>query len=105
MFCPKCGSILRPVEIKGKKVTGCSCGYSDKGSDLVMKEHVKKKNHALHIEDTDKEAPATQLTDEECPKCKHGQAEWWTVQTRAADEAPTRFLKCAKCKHTWREYN
>ncbi|MCK4589988.1 MAG: transcription elongation factor, partial [Nanoarchaeota archaeon] len=27
MFCPKCGSILSPIQKKGKKVIGCSCGY------------------------------------------------------------------------------
>ncbi|MEK6933005.1 MAG: transcription factor S, partial [Nanoarchaeota archaeon] len=27
-----------------------------------------------------------------------------TSQTRAADEAETRFFKCTKCKHTIREY-
>ncbi|MBS3171381.1 hypothetical protein J4449_02085 [Candidatus Woesearchaeota archaeon] len=28
----------------------------------------------------------------------------WLVQTRAADEAATRFFKCVKCMHTWRAY-
>jgi len=26
------------------------------------------------------------------------------IQTRAADEPPTRFYRCTKCGHTWREY-
>jgi len=43
-------------------------------------------------------------TNEECPKCKHKEAYYWLVQTRAADEAATRFFKCVKCMHTWRAY-
>jgi hypothetical protein len=43
MFCPKCGSILRPVEKKGKKVLGCSCGHiAEKGQKFEVKEKGKK---------------------------------------------------------------
>jgi len=28
MFCPDCGSILRPKEKAGKKILFCSCGFS-----------------------------------------------------------------------------
>ena len=28
MFCPKCGSILRPKDKSGKKVLYCSCGFT-----------------------------------------------------------------------------
>ncbi|RLG67435.1 MAG: transcription factor S, partial [Methanobacteriota archaeon] len=27
------------------------------------------------------------------------------VQTRAGDEAETRFFECVKCKHRWRAYD
>ena len=40
----------------------------------------------------------------ECPKCKHQEAFFWTKQTRSSDEAETKFYKCTKCKHTWRDY-
>ena len=44
MFCPKCGSILRPVEKKGKKVFGCSCGYvADKDQKFEVKEKGARK--------------------------------------------------------------
>ena len=43
-------------------------------------------------------------THVQCPRCEHGEAFWWMEQTRAADEAPTRFYKCCKCEHVWREY-
>ncbi|PIO07920.1 transcription factor S, partial [Candidatus Pacearchaeota archaeon CG10_big_fil_rev_8_21_14_0_10_35_219] len=31
-------------------------------------------------------------------------AYFWTMQTRAADESETKFYRCTKCDHTWREY-
>jgi DNA-directed RNA polymerase subunit M len=40
-----------------------------------------------------------------CEKCGNNAAYFWTQQTRAADEPETRFFKCTKCKHTWREYS
>jgi DNA-directed RNA polymerase subunit M len=39
-----------------------------------------------------------------CPECEHNEAYYWTQQTRSADEPETRFFKCTKCSHTWREY-
>jgi DNA-directed RNA polymerase subunit M len=39
----------------------------------------------------------------ECQKCSSKEAYWWIVQTRGADESPTQFFRCTRCKHTWRE--
>ncbi|MBW2963708.1 transcription factor S [Candidatus Woesearchaeota archaeon] len=103
MFCPNCGSILRPIEKKGKKVLGCSCGYlAEKGQKFEVKEKGKK---TQKIEVIEQEVEAKPLVDATCPKCKHKKAYFWEVQTRASDEPATRFFKCEKCKHTWREYS
>ncbi|MBI2108536.1 transcription factor S, partial [Candidatus Woesearchaeota archaeon] len=32
-------------------------------------------------------------------------AYFWLVQTRAGDEPETKFLRCEKCSHTWRDYD
>ena len=40
-----------------------------------------------------------------CKKCNNTKCYFWTVQTRAGDEAETKFFKCTKCGHTWREYD
>jgi len=41
-----------------------------------------------------------------CPKCdKITKVNYWQRQTRSADESPTRFFRCTKCGHTWREYD
>lgn len=38
-----------------------------------------------------------------CPKCGHGSAYFFEVQTRSADEPATLFLRCVRCTHQWRE--
>ena len=101
-FCPKCGSVL----IKKKNKDGCSrCGYTSKGK-------VKLKTTEKTDVSTKKEVPVLRSKDTEvfpiitetCKKCGNNQAYFWTVQTRSGDEAETKFFKCTKCGHTWREY-
>ena len=104
MFCPKCGSILMPKTKNNKRIIECSCGYKEKDFSKFkkFKEVVKEKKM---VEVVDKEIEILPITEEECPKCKHEKAYYWTVQTRAGDEPETKFLKCKKCKHVWRDYS
>lgn len=104
MFCPKCGSLLKPKNEKGKSILACSCGYSLKPKEEVsVKEEMKGKEQSIEIvSDNDKTLP---VTDAECSKCKNKKAYFWLIQTRAGDEPETKFLKCTSCKHTWRDYN
>lgn len=41
----------------------------------------------------------------ECEKCGNGEAVWWMLQTRSADEPTTQFYRCTKCSYTWRDYS
>lgn len=102
LFCPKCGSIMLPK--KGKKgALVCSCGHVEKElEETTIKETIKKENEIPVIEN---EMNPNPLVEEKCPKCGHNEARYWTVQTRASDEPETKFFKCEKCKHTWRDYN
>jgi len=103
MFCPKCGSILLPKKESGKKVLHCGCGYkSDQEAGTKLTESV---DQAKAIEIIDEEVETLPLTDAECDKCGHAKAYYWLQQTRAGDEPETKFLKCAKCKHQWRDYS
>ena len=104
MFCPKCGSILRPKEKAGKKILYCSCGYT-KSPD--------KEDISMEVKESAGEAKKIEVIENininpkikiKCETCGHGIAYYWTQQTRGADEPETRFFKCAKCNHTWREY-
>ena len=106
MFCPKCGSILIPKKEGKKTVVQCSCGYrSGKGEDFSLSEQVKNVSLPVEIVDAKHELDALPSINAHCPKCKNTRAKFWTVQTRAGDEPETKFLKCEKCGHTWRDYN
>lgn len=103
MFCPKCGSLLRPTEKKGKKVFACPrCGHvAGKGTSMEVKEKISQEKS---IEVVEKEPEIKPKVKAKCPKCGHDEAYFWTMQTRAADEPETQFFKCTKCGHQWREY-
>lgn len=98
MFCPKCKSIVMPKA--GKLV--CSCGFSKTAEPIKITESVSKKPEMQVV--ASEEASINIIIDAICPKCSNKKAEYWELQTRSADEPPTRFHKCTKCKHTWREY-
>ncbi len=99
-FCPKCGSVL----IEKRKNFGCAkCNYSAKGK--VKIETSEKQGERANIgvikeKDTDVFPVIATI----CPKCGNREAYFWTAQTRSGDEAETRFFRCTKCNHTWREY-
>jgi DNA-directed RNA polymerase subunit M len=104
MFCPKCGALIMPKKEDGKTVLKCSCGFESKDKvDGTIKEEIKKEEFTKGV--ADEAFETLPITEADCPKCKHKKAYFWEVQTRAADEAPTKFLKCEKCKHIWRDYN
>lgn len=100
-FCPRCGSICLPTKEGDKTIFKCSCGHQEEGEGKIVE---KVKHETKEIEVVDKEIETHPLTEATCPRCKHGKAYFWEIQTRAGDEAATAFFKCEKCKHTWREY-
>ena len=51
-----------------------------------------------------KDTETRPIVNEKCKECGNDKAYFWTVQTRASDEAETKFFKCTKCEHTWRSY-
>ena len=104
MFCPKCGALLIPKLVKGKKVMACSCGYKEKELQAIEVKEIKvEKNRAVEV--IESELDINPEVDIECQRCGHKKAGYWLQQTRAGDEAETRFYKCRKCNHTWREYD
>jgi DNA-directed RNA polymerase subunit M len=104
-FCPTCKLALVAQDHNGKRVLVCrKCGHkTDKYKPLRISEKVEKSPlDSVVVVDKDRETlPKTKTT---CPKCNHNEAVWWVQQTRSADEAPTVFYRCTKCKHSWREY-
>lgn len=102
-FCPECGSLLVPKHDDGKKLMVCSCGYKSK--DTVKTKIIEKMATQDKVEVVEKEVDSLPLTKAECEKCGHKKAYFWSVQTRASDEPETKFFKCEKCRHTWRDYS
>lgn len=99
IFCPKCKSIMMP---KGdKKQFVCGCGYKQAAEPVTITEKSEKAPEVAVVE---KETSVNVVVDAECKRCGNKKAEYWEVQTRASDEPSTRFHKCTKCGHTWREY-
>jgi len=100
-FCPRCGAIL----IQKRKNYGCPrCTYSTKDKvKIKISEKMGEKKEIPVIKNTEEALP---VIPEDCKKkdCKNKKAYFWTIQTRAGDEAETKFFKCTKCEHTWREY-
>lgn len=99
-FCPKCGSVL----IEKNRGMGClRCNYkSNSKIKIEVSEKIQKTPEIGVI--TDKDTDVFPVTNAVCEKCKNKEAYFWTSQTRAGDEAETKFFRCTKCKHTWREY-
>ena len=99
-FCPKCGAIL----MQSKKGSKCPrCRYSSKEKiKIKIFEKINERKEVEITSSTDSEVRP--IVQENCGKCKNPKAYFWTVQTRAGDEAETKFFKCTKCDHTWREY-
>ena len=103
MFCPKCGSLLMPKKEKNKIIVQCSCGHKKVGEGVKLSEKNIEKEKKVEIIDSDFET--LPICKETCPKCGNKEAYYELQQTRAADEPPTKFLKCTKCKNTWRDYD
>jgi len=99
-FCPKCGSIIL---VQVGKAKCASCGFKPKKIPTAKAAEIIKPKEEIPVI-KEKEESTYPVVDIECGKCKNPKAYFWTIQTRAADESETKFYKCTKCEHTWREY-
>lgn len=99
-FCPKCGSIMLPQKTGIVTELVCKCGYKEEGN-LDLKEKGKE---TKKIEVIEKQPEVHPIEEATCPKCNNTEAYAWQQQTRSADEPETRFFKCTKCEHQWREF-
>jgi len=98
-----------PRKENGKTVYKCpKCGYEDTNVQqsikitTTVKHSAKEKTLVLESETPPTGAQITKGVI--CPSCGNDEAYFWILQTRRADEPPTRFYKCTKCGKVWREY-
>ncbi|MFT4312726.1 MAG: transcription factor S [Candidatus Woesearchaeota archaeon] len=106
-FCPKDGAMLVPKKDPKKGVVlSCPiCAYMlPTSGDIKITQEVQSKE-TVEVVEQDSDQLSQSITDAVCEKCGNDKAYWWLVQTRASDEPATKFLKCTKCKHTWRDYS
>jgi DNA-directed RNA polymerase subunit M len=87
MTCPKCG------QAKG----------AGANASLLVKSKAQERETVVVDVQKDK-VDALPTATYFCEKCGHDTAYYYFRQTRAADEATTRFLECVKCGYKWREY-
>ncbi len=107
-FCDKCGTLMRPVKEDNTTILKCpNCNYQSKNNNINQKISSKIKHNPLEatIPVFDKKTATLPIMKHTCPECNNSTVFWWTRQTRSSDEPETRFYKCTKCNHTWREYS
>lgn len=106
MFCPNCKGLMRP----GPGGAQCGkCGYKGaagaKSPSLIVSQKATEDPTKGVIVDVEKDkVQQLPTTTAFCEKCGHDQAYYFFRQTRAADEATTRFHECVKCGYRWRDY-
>ena len=109
-FCPKCGGMILPQQVddgeNSEIVLKCTtCGYDSSEADkseYSVSEKVESEETVIMRGD---ESGLRSTVREICPKCGHDRASYELLQTRSADEAPTRFFTCEKCGYKWRGYD
>lgn len=93
------------VPKKSKKEIKCSCGYihKDKNEAKIKLSDSLQEEKEIEVMNEEDKLKTMPITEVDCPECGHTEARFWTAQTRSADEAETRFFRCEKCHHVWRD--
>ena len=92
-LCSKCKNIMRPV--RHEMFECVSCGFQDKGPDLVEIEKIEEppivEEGVVDDENIFADFPFT------CEKCGFDKAEIVERQPYVSDEDSLSYLKCGKC--------
>ena len=106
-FCPTCGTLLKKSSTSNRDLV-CPKGHNvGKKINKPIKEKLGKSDpDFLVMEESDmkKDQGLKSTIKIDCEKCHNQEGVWWSLQTRSADEPETRFYRCTKCNHTWRDY-
>lgn len=102
-FCPKCDTRLTAVD---SGLECLKCGHVESNdSKLKPKEKLETVSSTFKVLDESEANAGRSTIKKECEKCGNGEAVWWMLQTRSADEPTTQFYRCTECSYTWRDYS
>ena len=104
-FCPKCESRLK--KNKDGSLYCPKCKFVKEGTGKVQAKKSEEVNSEFLVMDESDLSKAKGLESTvkiDCEKCHNTEGVWGTFQTRSADEPETKFYRCTKCNHTWRDY-
>ena len=104
-FCPHCDTRLKKND---DGLLACSkCQFVKEKTVNITKEKPEDANSEFLVMDESDMNQAKGLESTvpiDCEKCHNKEGVSWTFQTRSADEPETKFYRCTKCNHTWRDY-
>jgi len=105
-FCKSCGGrILPKIDASNNRVSACvDCGEIV-GQGVSNSIQSSDSDNKIQIKDEVNDIQSLPIEKEQCSKCGNEEAYSWQRQTRSGDEPATRFYRCVKCEHTWREYS
>ncbi len=111
-FCEECGQLKLPKKLEdGTAVLICSNGHTKEvrgASDAYTLESKRtpSEHEEMIIDDGSTKYAGEALVERYCERCKSVQpTSIKLLQTRSADEAPTRFFTCTTCGTSSREYD
>ncbi len=94
---------MLPKKSGSKIIMACmQCHTTDDKAETPVLSEVTASSQKIEVMEPS-DAGHLPLTEILCEKCGHKKSYYWLIQTRAADEAATKFYKCQKCEHIWRE--
>jgi DNA-directed RNA polymerase subunit M len=107
IFCKKCGTKMVLKKEGAQLVLVCNkCGQSESVRKFTRPLDRRRPKSAIKVIGKEgSELNPLPTVDVTCSKCGNGEAYFWLVQTRGADESATQFFRCKKCNYTWREYS
>ena len=104
-FCPHCDTRLKKND---DGLLACSkCQFVKEKTTAGTEEKTEETNSEFLVMDESDMNQAKGLESTvpiDCEKCHNKEGVSWTFQTRSADEPETKFYRCTKCNHTWRDY-
>lgn len=101
-FCPKCQARLKN-SLSGLKCANCD--YLEQAVEAGGGVDSGGADPEFNVLGDEPDAKTLPTIATDCAQCGNGEAIWWMMQTRSADEPTTRFYRCTKCRHTWRDYS